>query len=119
MLETYKPNIDELGFRQGLMADPETMSYNDAWGGTIPFPEEDWQDWYEYWFDAPESMMYYRYLYDPELKAFVGEIAYHYDEEREIHICDVIILAKYRSTTAFQNEPSLNIVAYWPKPPQP
>ena len=53
MLETYKPNIDELGFRQGLMADPETMSYNDAWGGTIPFPEEDWQDWYEYWFDAP------------------------------------------------------------------
>ena len=97
MLETYKPNIDELGFRQGLMADPETMSYNDAWGGTIPFPEEDWQDWYEYWFDAPESMMYYRYLYDPELKAFVGEIAYHYDEERKIHICDVIVLAKYRN----------------------
>ena len=44
MLETYKPDIGELGFRQGLMADPETMSYNAAWGGTIPFPQEDWQD---------------------------------------------------------------------------
>ena len=55
MLETYKPDIGELGFRQGLMADPETMSYNAAWGGTIPFPQEDWQDWYEYWFDAPGS----------------------------------------------------------------
>ena len=39
MLETYKPDIGELGFRQGLMADPETMSYNAAWGGTIPFPQ--------------------------------------------------------------------------------
>ncbi len=97
MLETYKPDINELGFRQGLMADPETMSYNAAWGGTIPFPQEDWQAWYEYWFDAPESMMYYRYLYDPELKAFVGEIAYHYDDERKIHVCDVIVLAKYRN----------------------
>jgi len=97
MLETYKPDIGELGFRKGLMADPETMSYNAAWGGTIPFPQEDWQAWYEYWFDAPESMMYYRYLYDPELKAFVGEIAYHYDDERKIHICDVIVLAKYRN----------------------
>ena len=41
MLETYKPDIGELGFRQGLMADPETMSYNAAWGGTIPFPQEE------------------------------------------------------------------------------
>lgn len=28
---------------------------------------------------------------------FVGEAAYHYDEERKIHICDVIVLAKYRN----------------------
>lgn len=27
----------------------------------------------------------------------MGEAAYYYDEKREIHICDVIILAKYRN----------------------
>jgi RimJ/RimL family protein N-acetyltransferase len=40
---------------------------------------------------------YYRYLYDTGSKNFVGEIAYHYDEQRNIHICDVIIVAKYRN----------------------
>ena len=59
-------------------------------------PKEDWKDWYEYWMDAPESEMYYRYLYDDAAGCFVGEIAYHYDEDRNIHICDVIVLAKYR-----------------------
>jgi Acetyltransferase (GNAT) family. len=96
MIKAYKPALDELSFRESLMADPETMSYNDAWGGTIPFPKEDWKDWYEYWMDAPESEMYYRYLYDDAAGCFVGEIAYHYDEDRNIHICDVIVLAKYR-----------------------
>ena len=96
MNNTDTPALDELSFRESLMADPETMSYNDAWGGTIPFPKEDWKDWYEYWMDAPESEMYYRYLYDDAPGCFVGEIAYHYDEDRNIHICDVIVLAKYR-----------------------
>ena len=30
-------------------------------------------------------------------KEYVGEIAYHYDEARDIYICDVIILARYRN----------------------
>ena len=92
MIKTHKPALDELSFRESLMADPETMSYNDAWGGTIPFPKEDWKDWYEYWMDAPESEMYYRYLYDDAAGCFVGEIAYHYDEDRNIHICDVSVM---------------------------
>ena len=96
MIKAYKPSLEELSFRESLMADPETMSYNDAWGGTIPFPKEDWEDWYDYWMNAPESRMYYRYLYDDTAGCFVGEIAYHFDEDRNIHICDVIVLAKYR-----------------------
>ena len=96
MIKAYKPTLDELSFRESLMADPATMSYNDAWGGTIPFPKEDWQDWYEYWMDAPESEMYYRYLYDDAAGCFVGEIAYHYDDGINGYIADVIIHSKYR-----------------------
>ena len=96
MIKAYKPALDELSFRESLMADPETMSYNDAWGGTIPFPKEDWQDWYEYWMDAPESEMYYRYLYDDAVGCFVGEIAYHYDADMQGFTANVIIFSKYR-----------------------
>lgn len=92
----YCPSLQELRFRELLLSDEETMAYNAAWGGTIPFPEEKWESWYSRWLEVPENRRYYRYLYEPELYAFVGEIAYHYDEERNIYLCDVIVLAKYR-----------------------
>ena len=47
MLTAYKPEFDELWFRRLMLSDPETMSYNHASGGTIPFPEERWGEWYE------------------------------------------------------------------------
>lgn len=97
MIELYRPMIDELGFRESLMADEKTMSYNHAWGGTIPFPEAEWEKWYQRWLESSAFQRYYRYLYDTDSKNFVGEVAYHYDEERKIHICDVIVLAKYRN----------------------
>ena len=97
MIELYRPGLEDLGFRQSLLADRETMSYNDAWGGTIPFPEEDWPEWYRAWLEAPESIRYYRYLYDVAIRDYVGEIAYHYDERRRIHICDIIVPAGYRN----------------------
>ena len=28
---------------------------------------------------------------------YVGEVAYHYDRQRDIYICDVIILSEYRN----------------------
>ena len=62
MIKCYQPTLDELWFRESLMADPDTMSYNDAWGGTIPFPREDWEDWYQYWIEEPEGRRFYRYL---------------------------------------------------------
>ena len=39
-----KPKLKELWFRQKFMSDEDTMSYNHVWGGTIPFPESDWED---------------------------------------------------------------------------
>ena len=97
MIKCYQPSLDELWFREILMADPDTMSYNNAWGGTIPFPREKWESWYQYWIGNPEGKRFYRYLLNEETGDFVGEIAWHLDEQRNIHICDVIVLAKYRN----------------------
>ena len=95
MIVPCVPPLDDLWFRQVMMADPETMSYNHAWGGIIPFPEDNWKDWYDYWIVNHENKRYYRYLKNPADR-YVGEIAYHYDDDRHIFISDVIIHAPYR-----------------------
>lgn len=96
MLDLYIPQYNDLWFRQQLMADDETMAYNHAWGGTIPFPQEDWQEWLDCWIIHPDGKRYYRYLVDSEKNRFVGEIAYHWDDRRKIHVADVIVHAKHR-----------------------
>ncbi len=95
-LKLIRPALEDLWFRHKLLADEETMSYNAKWGGTIPFPEEEWEPWYDAWVKDPGVDRYYRYLTDPQDRP-VGEIAYHYDASRDIYICDVIILAQYRN----------------------
>ena len=96
MLKVVKPELEDLWFRESMMADIETMSYNDAWGGTIPFPKEDWDEWYTLWVRNSGQERYYRYLKDDANKVFVGEISYHFDKLRNIYICDVIIKAEFR-----------------------
>ena len=96
MLELIKPEIEDMWFRESFMADEATMSYNAKWGGTIPFPKERWESWYDAWVRNPGKEHFYRYLRNED-NEYVGEIAYHYDSERDIYICDVIIVAKYRN----------------------
>lgn len=96
MLKVVKPELEDLWFRESMMADIETMSYNNAWGGTIPFPKEDWEEWYTLWVRNSGQERYYRYLKDDANKVFVGEISYHFDRLRNIYICDVIIKAEFR-----------------------
>ena len=91
----YRPGIEDLWFRQAMMADPETMAYNHAWGGTIPFPREKWEEWHDFWIKNPNKR-FYRYITTGKSRSFVGEAAYHYDAERQIYLTDVIISAKYR-----------------------
>lgn len=94
MIALYRPRIEDLWFREKLMNDEDTMSYNHAWGGTIPFPQEEWENWYNRWLLNNENKRYYRYV--TENNNFLGEIAYHFDEARKIYIADVIIHASYR-----------------------
>lgn len=55
-LSLYVPSLDELWYRERIMKDPETMSYNKGYDmlfdgydretGCIIFPKEDWEDCY-------------------------------------------------------------------------
>ena len=95
-LTVYIPAIDDLWFRQQMLEDDETMSYNHAWGGAIPWPREKWGEWYDCWIEHPQRKRYYRYLREVETGAFVGEIAYHWDDDQKLCLADVIVYAPYR-----------------------
>ena len=94
VLELYEPHVEDLWFKEKMMGDEQTMSYNHAYGGTIPFPKEYWADWHDRWIINHKGKRFYRYI--KENDAFVGEISYHFDEERQIYIADVIVYAPYR-----------------------
>lgn len=61
-LKVYLPELEDLWFRERLMSDEETMSYNHHWGGTIAFPEERWPEWYRHWISDHQNQRFYRYL---------------------------------------------------------
>ena len=94
MLELYEPHIEDLWFKEKMLSDEPTMSYNHAYGGMIPFPKERWAGWYDRWIKNHDGKRFYRYVRQND--AFVGETAYHLDEERQMYIADVIIYAPYR-----------------------
>ena len=94
MLDLYEPHIEDLWFKEKMMGDEQTMAYNHAYGGTIPFPKEHWADWHDRWIINHNDKRFYRYIKDRD--TFVGEVAYHFDGERQIYIADVIIYAPYR-----------------------
>ncbi len=89
------PGLKDMWFRQSLLSDKQTMSYNNAYGGTIAFPEEAWQGWYDRWIVNHENKRFYRYLKDNKV-GFIGEIAYHFDDETQKYIANIIIKAEYR-----------------------
>lgn len=95
-LTLVKPSYEELQFRQKLLSDEETMSYNAKWGGTIYFSKEKWHDWYSRWVNTPSHEVFYRYLYAKELDTYVGEVSYHYDEALNCYLCDLLIMACFR-----------------------
>ena len=94
MIELYTPTIEDLWFKEKILGDEETMSYNRSYGGTIPFPKIRWATWHDRWITNNEDKRFYRYI--KENDTFLGEVAYHFDEERKIFLADVIVYAPYR-----------------------
>lgn len=95
MVTLYCPQIEDLWFREQMLQDEQTMSYNHAYGGTVPFPAEKWADWHTRWISSPDKTCFYRYV--AENGRFLGEIAYHFDPDRKIYLADVLIYAPYRN----------------------
>ena len=95
VIKLYKPKIEDLWFREEMLNDPETMSYNNSYGGTISFPKEKWNNWYSSWVNTDEHERFYRYLSNDN-NEFVGEVCYHYDDNFKAHMVDIIIYSKFR-----------------------
>ena len=95
MLELYLPSLNDLAFKQKMLADENTMSYNRAFGGTIDFPKEKWEIWYDKWVINHENKRYYRNVKVDD--DFVGEVAYHFDIDKKIYLTDVIVFTPYRN----------------------
>lgn len=92
-MKIYRPKLEDLWFRQEMMEDQETMAYNHAYGGTISFPKDKWEEWYNrYMFDDSK---FYAYIKDED-NNFVGDLSYRYDEEDKINKVSILIHAKYR-----------------------
>ena len=96
MITLHKPELKDLEYRQLLLADKDTMLYNQKWGGTIDFPKENWEAWYKRWVSSDDSERYYRYFYSEDTQSFVGEVSYHYDTQYQAYIVSIIVEAKYR-----------------------
>ncbi len=96
IIKLYEPRLEDLWFRKKIMSDEATMSYNHACGGIIPFPESEWFRWYNNWVITQDKKRFYRYLMKQESDEFIGEIAYHFDNDRKIWMADIIVAFMYR-----------------------
>ena len=96
-IKLYEPQLDNLWFRQLLLSDPETMSYNHAWGGTIQFTKDKWKDWFDRWVASPCGEHFYRYIALDNNSVFIGETAWYHDTERDLWLVDAIIHSRYRN----------------------
>ena len=95
-IRLYEPQLDDMWFRQMLLSDPETMSYNHAWGGTIQFANDRWKVWFDHWIASPCGERFYRYVTLDNSRIYIGEAAWHHDKERDLWLIDIIIHSRYR-----------------------
>ena len=98
VLSLHVPLLRELGFRQTMLSDPATMSYNAPWfppDGCIEFPETKWDEWYKRWI-GHEPERFYAYLRRNSDGAFVGEICWHRLPNANACEIGVVIHSPYR-----------------------
>ena len=79
MPEMIFPERDELKYRRKLLRDQATMEYA---GGSVDFPEGQWDEWMEEWKDADPSEKYYALIFCDGCGYFVGENSYRKVDEK-------------------------------------
>lgn len=85
-IKLYIPKENELDFAKNILKDPDTMAYNKGYDikipgydkktGCISHDKTYWEKWYDLYFSNP-SRYFYAYIYDQDLKAFVGDVNFH------------------------------------------
>ena len=86
----YVPEVKDLWFRQMVMSDPQSMSYNAGYDvsyagyhydtGCIDFPEEKWETWHKE--KIASGAIFYAYIQDSETKDFVGYVNYRREGDK-------------------------------------
>ena len=94
-VELYIPKREDLWFYQKMMSDPETMSYNDPWGGCIDYPDELLPEWYANWV-GKEPERFYAYIKRSCDGAWIGDVNFHYTPEKDWWDMGIVIYAPYR-----------------------
>ena len=101
-IKLYTPKEYELDFAKNLLNDPATMAYNKGYDldfhgydketGTITHDHSYWGKWYELYFTNPGEY-FYAYIYDQDLKVFVGDVNFH-PSKLNPHARDIGIVIK-------------------------
>lgn len=104
-VELHTPAFDELWYRQKMMSDPATMSYNAGYDvdfpgyhrdtGCIDFPEEKWQGWYDR-FIGKEPEKFYAYVVRKSDGMFIGEVVLRQEGAPGRYEMGVVIEACHR-----------------------
>lgn len=89
------PELAEMKYRKKLLEHEGTMAFHH---GTIPFPEEKWQEFYDQWVGQDPSDRYFAYIYCGGCEDFTGMVSYRYDENEKGHVVDVLVEKKRRHT---------------------
>ena len=97
-LRLYIPQPADGWFYGKMMSDPATMAYNAAWfppDGCIPNAEAEWKDLCRDWI-GQEPERFYAYLQRNSDGAFVGDVNFHYNPNKDWWDMGIVIYAPER-----------------------
>jgi RimJ/RimL family protein N-acetyltransferase len=99
------PSFEELTYRQKILADPDTMSYNKGYDvpfagynketSCVEFNKSMWQDWHSYWI-GNEPDRFYAYVVSKKDNTLIGDVGFRYDEKYNAHMVHIVIDAAHR-----------------------
>ena len=87
MAKLIVPELQELNYRKKWLENANTMAFHH---GIIPFPKEEWKDFYHEWVEEPEDR-YFAYIYCGGCEDFTGMVSYRYDEAQDGYVVDVLV----------------------------
>lgn len=103
IISLHVPARDELWYRQRLLGDGETMSYNKGYcldndnynndTGCISFPENEWDEWYDYFIEQQRDRFYAYIVFN---NGFIGEVNARKDKSTGICEMGIVIEHAYR-----------------------